>query len=184
MGAQPAGREGSRQQWVLAGAQSPASPKAAALGQRWNVCEAPTTATVLPRWGPLPEPQQCSWVVGGRECPPRTTLGSPLPSAPFQRRELVREALWCICVIILEALNQSLPSQEPPPRMQVVQQSHPFFFLAMCVSPSSGVQLEMKGLRLNSPRACKHLPHSQLHFSSLQLLPASAEHSSHHHPRE
>lgn len=68
--------------------------------------------------------------------------------------------------------------------MQVVQQSHPFFFLAMCVSPSSGVQLEMKGLRLNSPRACKHLPHSQLHFSSLQLLPASAEHSGHHHPRE
>ena len=55
-GAQPAGREGSRQQRVPAGARSPASP--AALGHRWNVCEAPTTAAVLPRWG------QHSWVEG------------------------------------------------------------------------------------------------------------------------
>lgn len=124
-GAQSAGREGSRQQWVPAGNQSPVSPKAAALGQRWNVCEAPTTATVLPRWGPLPELQKYSWVGGGGQR--MFTLhhsGISLLSAPFQRRELVREALWCICVI-LEARNQSLPSQEPPPRMQVVQQSHP-----------------------------------------------------------
>lgn len=62
--------------------------------------------------------------------------GISLLSAPFQRRELVREALWCIRVI-LEAQNQSLPSQEPPPRMQVVQQSHP-------LSPSHVHQLQQR----------------------------------------
>ena len=49
------------------------------------------------------------------------------------------------------------------------------FLRATCISFSSAVQLEMKGLRLDSPRACKHLPHSQLHFSSPQCYLCRAQ---------
>ena len=86
------------------------------------------------------------------------------PSAPF------RGGGWSekhsgAPVIILEAQNQSLPSQEPPPRMQVVQ-------------------LEMTGPEAQqSPSLQGPTPLPTLFFLT-PVSPASAERSGHHHPRK